>query len=105
MSSIAAVLASNAYQKDFGQLTSALESNDLAGARQALQGLNPAPSGGSQFIGLPLPAPIKTDLEDLSTALQKGNMHAAQTAFSNLVADLTAHYQGDEDSSGISLLG
>jgi hypothetical protein len=103
---IAGVLASNAYQQDFGQLTSALASNDLAGARQAFQSLHAAPSGGSQFVGLPLPAPIRTDLDHLSTALQKGDMKAAQTAFSNLVADLTAQYQTQaEDSGGISLLG
>jgi hypothetical protein len=105
MSSIGGGLASSGYQQDFRQLTSALSSNDLAGARQAFQNLEDVPSGHSQFVGLPLPAPIKADLDNLSTALQKGNMQAAQTAFSNLVADLHGLYQSQADSTGISLLG
>jgi hypothetical protein len=91
--SISAILASSAYQQDFGQLTSALSSNDLAGARQAGQ------SASSQFIGLPLPAPIKADLDSLATALESGNLKDAQTAFSSLVADLAAEYQHQQEDS------
>jgi hypothetical protein len=80
--SIAAILASTAYQQDLGLVSVT----------------RPA----SQFIGLPLPAPIKADLESLSTALQEGDLKQAQTAFSALVADMAAEYQRQEDSVSIS---
>ncbi len=62
-------------------------------------------TASNPFLSLPLPESIKTDLNDLSTALQKGNMDAATTAFSNLIADMNGHYQSTSDDSTISLLG
>jgi hypothetical protein len=85
--SIAAIQASSAYQQAFGQLFD---------TRQATQPTN------SQFIGLPLPAPIKADLESLATALQQGDLKQAQTAFSALVSDMAAEYQRQEDSVSIT---
>jgi hypothetical protein len=85
--SISAILASSAYQQDLGQLSD---------PRQASQ------SAHGQFIGLPLPAPIKADLESLATALQQGDLKQAQTAFSALVADMAAEYQRQEDSVSLS---
>ena len=93
--SIAAIPASGAYQLDFGQSSSAVPLKDPAVTQ---------PVG--QFNGLPLPAPIKTDLANLATALQEGDFKQAQAAFSSLVADLAAEYQHQQnDSVGISLLG
>jgi hypothetical protein len=90
--SVAGIAAGGAYQQGLAAITLPAAPTDAGRA---------APS---QFIGLPLPAPIRTALDDLSQALEKGDMHAAQTAFSNLVADLSAQYQSDSESS-ISLLG
>ena len=102
--SVAGIMASNAYQHDFTPVTPPVATNDSGAPADVQAGKSGAPSRSSQFIGLPLPTPIRTDLDDLSTALQKGDMHAAQTAFSNLMADLSAQYQSDSESS-ISLLG
>ncbi len=95
MSSMAGITASTAYQ----QVATTSEAVAAPSAKNTS-------SASSPFLSLPLPEPIKTDLSDLSTALQKGNMDAAQTAFSNLIADMTGHYQGQTDeSSTISLVG
>ncbi|HYA16262.1 MAG TPA: hypothetical protein VEF06_02285 [Bryobacteraceae bacterium] len=101
--SVAGIMASNAYQQDFAPITAPVAAGDSGMAAQVPGGRS-GPSPGSQFIGLPLPAPIRTDLDDLSAALQKGDMQAAQTAFSNLMSDLSAQYQSQSESS-ISLLG
>lgn len=94
--SIAAIPVGGVYQQDFVQVVSAPPSKDPASAQPA----------GGQFNGLPLPAPIKTDLANLATALQEGDFKQAQAAFSSLVADLAAEYQQQQhDSVGFSLLG
>ena len=97
--SVAGIMASKAYQQDFAPVPGPAAAD--SGAAAQVQG---GRSSTSQFIGLPLPAPIRTDLDDLSQALQKGDMHAAQAAFSSLIADNSAQYQSDSENS-ISLLG
>jgi hypothetical protein len=93
--SVAGIMASSALQQGLAS---------VAPPVQPVQSGGSGSSQDNQFIGLPLPAPIRTDLTDLSTALQKGDMEAAQTAFSSLIADLSAQYQTQSESS-ISLLG
>ena len=85
--SVTGITAASAYQQDFGQ---------LSGTQQASKS-----TAQRQFIGLPLPAPIKADLESLAAALQTGNLKQAQTAFSSLVADMTAEHRRQEDSVSI----
>jgi hypothetical protein len=96
-------MATSAYQQALTPVTPPVATSDSGAAAQG-QNSKSGPSAGSQFVGLPLPAPIRTDLDDLSQALQKGDMDAAQTAFSNLIADLSAQYRSQSESS-ISLLG
>jgi hypothetical protein len=83
--SITGVVASQAYQQDFRQLTSALSSNDLAGAQRAFQSLGSAPAP-KHLTAPPEIDPIRAELTNLSAALQAGDLKGAQVAFDRLLS-------------------
>ena len=76
-----------AYQlrkQAFKTLSSAMQSNDLAGAQKALSILqHSVPSAAQNASG-----PISADLAKLGSALNAGDMTGAQKAFSTLTQDM-----------------
>jgi hypothetical protein len=106
--SIAAIHASNAYSfaaassQEYKQLTSALSTNDLAGAQKAFSRLEPdvAPVTGSPSDA------VHADLNDPGVALEAGDLRGATEAFARLQTDLSAVQSRNTPSeTTVSLLG
>jgi len=79
---------------DYQNLTTALQSGDLAGAQQAfadLQKDDPQVAKALSQSGQTASNPQVSALQSLSTALQSGNVSAAQTAMTSLQQALKGH--------------
>ena len=80
----------NQMMQDFGALSSALQSGNLANAQQAFQTLmQDNPQAGNQNSPN---NPFQQTLASIGSALQKGDLSGAQSAMSSLQQNMKAHH-------------
>lgn len=81
---------SSGFSQEFGQLASAINSGDLAGAQQAYSTLTSQQSAGQSSSS----SPFSQALSQIGQSLENGNLQGAQQALSTLHQSRGGHHHG-----------